>query len=127
MQFAPSKLEIVAIISGLVSSIFFAIGQIIIGAGLVIIAAAFYIYSSMQGQSPPEEQPPPNNKPEQPQIDYEHYIETAVSYWKRKGQADTYIETLDLPKSIKSKILIKASLRHKGRPPKNNPFEEQTQ
>lgn len=51
------------------------------------------------------------------------YVDEAVEAWKREGQAIHYLESLtQLPRDEKSKILVAAALRHKGREPKNNPY-----
>ncbi len=53
----------------------------------------------------------------------ETYIEGAVAAWKKKGHAIDYLDSLtDVPREQKSKILIAAALRHKGKKPKANPY-----
>jgi hypothetical protein len=53
----------------------------------------------------------------------QNYIDAAVAAWKIKGTAVHYLNSLtDMPNELKSEILISASLRHKGREPKNNPY-----
>jgi hypothetical protein len=53
----------------------------------------------------------------------QQYINAAVEAWKRNGTAVQYLESLtDVAREQKSQILRAASLRHKGREPKNNPY-----
>lgn len=52
----------------------------------------------------------------------QNYIDEAVKDWKHRGTAVHYLNSLDLPNNQKSEILVAAALRHKGRPPKNNPY-----
>jgi uncharacterized membrane-anchored protein YhcB (DUF1043 family) len=52
----------------------------------------------------------------------QNYIDEAVKAWKRQGTAVHYLNSLELPNSEKSEILLAAAMRHKGRPPKSNPY-----
>lgn len=53
----------------------------------------------------------------------QNYIDAAVAAWRRKGTAVHYLNSLtDQSNAQKSEILISASLRHRGREPKNNPY-----
>lgn len=52
----------------------------------------------------------------------QNYIDEAIKAWKHQGTAVHYLNSLELPFNQKSELLLAAALRHKGRPPKNNPF-----
>lgn len=52
----------------------------------------------------------------------QNYIDSAVKAWKEQGTAVHYLNSLSIPNNQKSDILFAAALRHKGRPPKNNPY-----
>jgi len=52
----------------------------------------------------------------------QNYIDEAVNAWKHQGTAVHYLNSLELPSNRKSEILFAAALRHKGRPPKSNPY-----
>ena len=49
-------------------------------------------------------------------------IDTAVDVWKKQGTAEHYLNSLDLPNEEKARIFRAASLRHKKREPKKNPY-----
>ncbi len=51
------------------------------------------------------------------------YIDGAVEAWKKKGQAEHYLNSLtDISNELKAEIFRAACLRHKGREPKRNPY-----
>lgn len=52
----------------------------------------------------------------------QNYIDEAVKAWKHQGAAVHYINSLELPNNEKSEILLAAAMRHKGRPPKSDPY-----
>lgn len=53
----------------------------------------------------------------------QQYIDAAVEAWKKQGTTVHYLDSLtDVSKEQKSQILRSASLRHKGREPKGNPY-----
>lgn len=52
----------------------------------------------------------------------QNYIDEAVKAWKHQGTAVHYLNSLEIPNNQKSEILMAAALRHKGRPPKSNPY-----
>ena len=52
----------------------------------------------------------------------QNYVDEAVKAWKHQGTAVHYLNSLGIPDNQKSKILLAAALRHKGRPPKSNPY-----
>jgi capsular polysaccharide biosynthesis protein len=52
----------------------------------------------------------------------QNYVDEAVKAWKHQGTAVHYLNSLEIPNNQKSEILLAAALRHKGRPPKSNPY-----
>ena len=53
----------------------------------------------------------------------QRYIDETVDAWKRKGTPVHYLDSLsDLSMEEKAEIYRAASLRHKGREPKRNPY-----
>lgn len=53
----------------------------------------------------------------------QQYIDAAVDAWRHRGTALPYIDSLsEVSREQKAKILRSASLRHKGREPKRNPY-----
>lgn len=56
-------------------------------------------------------------------VQQQNYIDRAVEEWKKKGTPAFFLETLShLSKEQKYEIYRAASLRHKGREPKRNPY-----
>jgi len=56
-------------------------------------------------------------------IQKQQYIDNAVDTWKHRGTPELYIKSLaHLSAEEKYKIHRAASLRHKGREPKHNPY-----
>ena len=53
----------------------------------------------------------------------EKYIIEAVEAWRKKGQAEHYLNSLtDISNELKADIFRSACLRHHGREPKRNPY-----
>lgn len=53
----------------------------------------------------------------------QQYIDAAVDAWRKKGTAVPYVDSLTgVSREQKAQILRSASLRHKGREPKRNPY-----
>ena len=53
----------------------------------------------------------------------QQYIDAAAEAWRVKGTAAPYIDSLSgVTREQKAQILRSASLRHKGREPKRNPY-----
>ena len=53
----------------------------------------------------------------------QQYIDAAVDAWRHRGTAVPYIDSLSgVSREQKAQILRSASLRHKGREPKRNPY-----
>ncbi|MDH3976177.1 MAG: hypothetical protein OEV42_18045 [Deltaproteobacteria bacterium] len=53
----------------------------------------------------------------------QQYIDAAVEAWKKKGTPKDYIDSLsEILAEEKAEIYRAASLRHKGREPKKNPY-----
>ena len=63
------------------------------------------------------------HKSDAPALLKQNYIDGAVEAWKKKGQAEHYLNSLtDVPNGLKAEIFRAACLRHKGREPKRNPY-----
>lgn len=53
----------------------------------------------------------------------QQYIDAAVDAWRTRGTAVPYVDSLTgVSREQKAQILRSASLRHKGREPKRNPY-----
>lgn len=58
-----------------------------------------------------------------PIVAIQDHIEKATEEWRRRGTAKFYLDSIpDLTNKQKAEIFLAASLRKKGRPPKNNPY-----
>ena len=63
------------------------------------------------------------HKSDDPALLKQKYIDSAVEAWKKKGQAEHYLNSLtDISNELKAEIFRAACLRHKGREPKRNPY-----
>jgi hypothetical protein len=64
-----------------------------------------------------------NNNARDEALTMQQYIDAAVEAWRVKGTAVPYVDSLvGVTRDQKAQILRAASLRHKGREPKRNPF-----
>ena len=53
----------------------------------------------------------------------QQYIDAAVDAWRKRGTAAPYLDSLSgVTREQKAQILRSASIRHKGREPKRNPY-----
>lgn len=56
-------------------------------------------------------------------LEKQQYIDNAVAAWKQRGTPEFYLNSLSqLSSEEKYEIHCSASLRHKGREPKRNPY-----
>ena len=64
-----------------------------------------------------------NNNARDEALTMQQYIDAAVESWRVKGTAVPYVDSLvGITREQKAQVLRAASLRHKGREPKRNPF-----
>jgi hypothetical protein len=111
-------------------------GLIIAGISVVLSAVASWYFSRMSYLKSLENQEKEaeiernaligvlqaNNNARDEALTMQQYIDAAVETWRVNGTAVPYVESLAVTREQKASILRSASLRHKGREPKRNPF-----
>ena len=61
----------------------------------------------------------------EPEEDHLQHVDAAMAAWKQKGQPHDYLRSLtNLSDKQRAEIFLAASLRHKGKEPKNNPYND---